>query len=678
MQTLIRGGYTQEQILIALQGVYGTRELEFRYELLDELNTPIRSLTTVTSGSISYSSEANIKRTGRISIVEEAVPDSVTDINYLKHRVKPYVRLRIPPIPVAGALHPAASYEDAVAQVENIVARWKYDDLFDETSVHEEIAGHDLTLGTYALPGRLGLIEDDGRSLLLTTNPDSFLTAQNAGTYLNSLTSFSFAGWFQSETTGEDKLLISTAPAGTYSDFLSNTHNDMAAYTWDEIEAIGNYVPGSDSVDTWDEIEASDLTYEELNTHDHPLIEVVTGLTVSFNGLNRSIIVKFAVNDIKVTAETPVNTQTTDRTFFAFTWTSGGALALYVNGIKVTEINSDVIGSLSNIGDLIFGETFSGLLDDWLFTSSVMTATNIATLYATGANTGVGGFGNDDFVEWEQGVFLLSSPTRSIDESGVVTRSIELFDQSAILNSNVADETYYVPAGAKYTDAVKEILDANPAIPKYEISPSTQTLPTQKVWDGGTSFLKIIYDLLTAINYEPLYFDESGTAQVQPRIDPELRTPEYTYDTGSVSVMVPSANQTLDLFNQPNKWVLIVNDPDRIVLKSTVTNDDPASPTSTVNRGRTISSFATEQDAADQFTLDQKAQKLAQESSQKYEELEFSTALMPIHSHNDIYMLSYPELGVQGKYTEVGWSYNLASGATMKHTARRVIQLGGV
>jgi len=143
-------------------------------------------------------------------------------------------------------------------------------------------------------------------------------------------------------------------------------------------------------------------------------------------------------------------------------------------------------------------------------------------------------------------------------------------------------------------------------------------------------------------------------------------------------VMVPSANQTLDLFNQPNKWVLIVNDPDRIVLKSTVTNDDPASPTSTVNRGRTISSFATEQDAADQFTLDQKAQKLAQESSQKYEELEFSTALMPIHSHNDIYMLSYPELGVQGKYTEVGWSYNLASGATMKHTARRVIQLGGV
>jgi hypothetical protein len=679
MQSLTKSGYTREQVLIALQGAYGTRELDFRYELLDETNTTIRTLNTVTTCNINYSSESPIKRTGRIQLVEEGnLSSDITEINYLKHRIKPFIRVKIPPIPVAGGLHSAGSYEEAIGLVDNIIARWKLDDAFDSVVGHNEIGSHDLVHGTVAHPGRLGIIEDDGRSLYLALNPNSYTTADNAGDYLNSLYAFSFGGWFQSETVGEDKLLISTAPVGTYADLLSSTHNDLAAFTWDDIESFGLYTPGSASSSTWNEIEASNFTYAELQTHDHPLAEVITGLTVSFNGVSRNIEVKFSVNNTKISAVTPVNTQTTNTTFFAFTWTSGGALALYINGLKVTEIASNVIGPLQNIGDLIFGETFQGTIDDWFFSSSVMSEVTIATLYATGAGVGTGTFEGDKFVEWEQGVFLLSSPSRNIDESGVVVRDVEIYDQAVILDSDVAEETYYVSAGVVYTDAVKEILDANPSIPKYEMSVSVATLPVQMVWDAGTSKLKILNDLLSAINYEQLYFDESGTAQVQPHIDPRLRTPEYVYNTGSVSVLTAQASQSLDLFKQPNRWVLIVSDPDRTVLKSVVTNNDPDSPTSTVSRGRTITAFAAEQDAVDQFTLDQKAAKLAQEASQVYEEVEFSTAVIPTHSHRDIYTLIYPALGIQGDYVEVGWSYNLVAGDIMKHTARRVIQLGGV
>ncbi|MEU1863696.1 hypothetical protein [Streptomyces gardneri] len=88
-------------------------------------------------------------------------------------------------------------------------------------------------------------------------------------------------------------------------------------------------------------------------------------------------------------------------------------------------------------------------------------------------------------------------------------------------------------------------------------------------WPPGTPKLTIINKLLNAINYETLYFDEYGVAIVRPYVPPASRESEFDYATDQNSVILPDAEQTLDLFDVPNSFTLVVSDPDRPPLTST-------------------------------------------------------------------------------------------------------------
>lgn len=227
--------------------------------------------------------------------------------------------------------------------------------------------------------------------------------------------------------------------------------------------------------------------------------------------------------------------------------------------------------------------------------------------------------------------------------------------------------------GNTYTGVVEHLLvESN--LPK-KITPSPATIPVVKEWEAGTNKRQIIQDLLTAINYESLAFDENGYAVVKPYVSPQDRGAETSYADDEMSVMYPEMMQEYDLYSIPNRWILTVSDPDRETITVDFTNMDPASPTSTVRRGRTITSFVTEQDADSEATLIEKASRLAFEASQVYEAIEFQTALMPNHSGNDVYTLQYDPLGINGQYAEVSWDMDLEAGAKMSHRARRVISL---
>lgn len=224
-----------------------------------------------------------------------------------------------------------------------------------------------------------------------------------------------------------------------------------------------------------------------------------------------------------------------------------------------------------------------------------------------------------------------------------------------------------------YTGVVDHLLtEAN--VPK-KITANSATIPVPKEWEAGTSKRQIIGDLLTAINYESLSFDEDGFAVVKPYISPQERGSEFTYQDDELSVMYPEVMQEYDLFAIPNRWVMTLSDPDRDTITVDFTNNDPASPTSTVRRGRTITSFEQAQDADSEATMIGKIARKAFEASQVYEAIEFSTALIPIHSGNDVYTLVYDPMGLSGQYAEVSWDMDLTAGAKMTHRARRVISL---
>jgi hypothetical protein len=282
-------------------------------------------------------------------------------------------------------------------------------------------------------------------------------------------------------------------------------------------------------------------------------------------------------------------------------------------------------------------------------------------------------FRNNDFVEWPQGVFLLSTPKRKSSPTNVVTRDVEGYDATKVYIDDKVITRYTAAAGTVCTTAISTLLGS---IPKNVVA-STLTLPVAKEWPPGTTKLKIIGDLIADINYQSLSFDEDGVAIVRPYISPDSRPEEYTYADDKDGVVIPDPEQELDLFDIANSWVLVVSDPDRASpLIATYTNNDPASPTSTVSRQRTITDYREEQEAASQAVLDAKVARMAFEASQIYEAVDFQTAFMPIHSGNDVYRIVYDTLAINAKYVEHTWSLELKAGTEMKHRARRVVDVG--
>src|SRR5690606_718090 len=136
---------------------------------------------------------------------------------------------------------------------------------------------------------------------------------------------------------------------------------------------------------------------------------------------------------------------------------------------------------------------------------------------------------------------------------------------------------------------------------------------------------------------------------------------------------IPGPAHTLDLASVPNRWVRVVSHPGRAAIVSEYSNDNPASPTSTVRRGRTLTDFATVDDAADQDNLDALVERIAQEGSQVYESIDWSSSIMPFHSGNDVYRLRHSALSVDDVFIEESWSLQLRAGTEMRHTARRIV-----
>lgn len=276
------------------------------------------------------------------------------------------------------------------------------------------------------------------------------------------------------------------------------------------------------------------------------------------------------------------------------------------------------------------------------------------------------------WVEWPQGVFLLSTPKRTRKVGGYVARDVDAYDQLVVLNGDLESERITVQAGVLYVNAVGGLVQDMAT----RITYSPKTLPTAMEWEPGTSRLRIVNDLLSAINYRSAWFDENGVLVCEPYASPDDAQPGYTYATDSTSVIVGDIDDTLDLYSVANRWVLVVSNPEGPALFSSYINSSPTSPTSTVRRGRQITDFRTEQDAADQATLDAKVQRLAFEASQVFESIDFSTAIMPMHSNADVLGLVVNDLGVpSAKFVEQSWSYDLKAGALMAHKVRRTVSV---
>lgn len=376
-----------------------------------------------------------------------------------------------------------------------------------------------------------------------------------------------------------------------------------------------------------------------------------------------------------------------------FSW-KNGTFTVYENGVpKLTSTYSGapVFDSVLYLGSSQNSYQSNWIIDDLRISNKARADAEILAAYNSNAPLPVDqyttykmNFEGDlaaktyiagGWAEFPLGVLLLTSPKRKAGSTGSILRDVEAYDQLRVLADDSYEDRYTVTAGTNYITAVKTVLDSAGITSNFQnLTATDKTLPADRDWDPDTSKLQIINDLLGAINYRSLWFDEAGIAVAVPYVSPAVRASEYTYRDDQDSVILPGVEHELDLFDIPNKWVVFVSEADRPSLKSVRTNSNPDSPTSTVSRGRNIPKRI-QVEAADQASLDAIADRFAFEASQVYEGVDFETGIMPFHSDSDVLTLEYSKLGISAKYAETSWEFQLKAGSSMKHHIRRVVTI---
>lgn len=275
-------------------------------------------------------------------------------------------------------------------------------------------------------------------------------------------------------------------------------------------------------------------------------------------------------------------------------------------------------------------------------------------------------------VEYPLGVFLIASPDRETNGMSI-TRNLECYDYAQILKEDKFTNRYMIAKGQLYTNAINTLLESA-LLFNHDIFVSPLTIPTDIEFEIGTSKLDAINQLLKAINYTPLWFDENGVAKSSVYVSPSMRISEYTYSTDNESIVFQEVKESLDTFNIPNKIVRYTDNPEGAFLRAEWVNNNPSSKLSTVSRRRNIVDIESVSDIANQSTLDQYVQRIAEEQM-LYQEINFDTAIMPHHTYNNCLKIVNKDLGINSTYIETEWNINLEVGGRMNHICRKLVNI---
>ena len=256
-------------------------------------------------------------------------------------------------------------------------------------------------------------------------------------------------------------------------------------------------------------------------------------------------------------------------------------------------------------------------------------------------------------------------------EQGAHYVRLSCYDRALLVQQTKAEQAVYFAAETPYLSAVTQLLTAA-GIALIIRTDSDAALSTDREWQIGEDYLSIINVLLSEINYEPLWFDASGAAVLQPAADPDPGRIAYRYDRGKFSILRPGVRASLDAFAAPNVFVVLCSNPELPEpLVARAENNNPLSSLSILRRGRRITDVINVDNTPGQTELNAYARRLASESMLRSETVTISTGVDGAHGRLDVVALDHPELG--GIFSEIGWSMTLERGAAVTRTLRRMI-----
>lgn len=276
-----------------------------------------------------------------------------------------------------------------------------------------------------------------------------------------------------------------------------------------------------------------------------------------------------------------------------------------------------------------------------------------------------------DGVEHPLGIYMPATVTPS-KRDGVETVRVEAYDRCWRVRDDYAESMPYFAAGTPYITVI-EILLTNAGIETVYATPNEAVLAEDREWEIGTSSLSIVNELLSEINYKPLWFNAYGAAVLEPAAVPLVQNIRHTLDADKIeSLVLPTISRETDVYAAPNVFIVACANPDKSGnMVASAENTNPQSPLSIARRGRRVAKYTQLQNIADQAELQAYADRLRNESMITGETIRVSTALLPGFGVADVVALHYGDLAAI--CIERTWTMELRVGGTMTHTLEKVV-----
>lgn len=242
------------------------------------------------------------------------------------------------------------------------------------------------------------------------------------------------------------------------------------------------------------------------------------------------------------------------------------------------------------------------------------------------------------------GTYLVQTPTTSFDGK-VRNVTMDAYTPLLELKENPPPLGYSMLKGDNIMEGAYKIIREQARAPVVKPMCS-DTLRGDFVANTDDTWITFIRDLIANANYN-LGLDEMGRIIFLPDQEVEALQPVWTYTDDNSSILLPSLSMNHDLYGIPNV-VEVACTVDDEVYYSKVVNDDPNSPTSTINRGRAIFYRDTNPSISGNPTqkmIDEYAERLLRQLSTVEYTINYSHAYCPVRI-GDCVRLNYNRAGI--------------------------------
>ena len=182
------------------------------------------------------------------------------------------------------------------------------------------------------------------------------------------------------------------------------------------------------------------------------------------------------------------------------------------------------------------------------------------------------------------GTYLVQTPTTKFDGK-TKSISIDAYTPLLELKENPPDLGYSIFKGENIMDNAYRLCREHARAPIVKAK-CDATLYYDFVANTSDTWVTYLTDLIANAKYV-FDLDELGRILFAPKQDTASLQPVWTFTDDNSSILYPDVTLDEDLYGIPNVVEVIYSASDAIYYAKVV-NDDPNSPTSTVNRGREI------------------------------------------------------------------------------------------